>query len=389
MNDTAPDYGDPAAWDDEWPGDLGAEVAEALRELGWNVTGHHDSGVEIALPPYHETGVWLGGGGRLWTGLLESDSTCPNPIEVTAGPADPGEIAANADPLLKQIAQQAERMAGAIAVGEIEAFLDALAANPQPCDDAYPDGIASVPGPDGAVYLTEDALRALYAKHERAAKGWRLERERAETLEAENAKLHRQLGFEQRKTASVRLMAEQLKRYADWPGITDTATYPEIVESLRVLAAGLVRDLDDGRSSAAVASDIGVFEQLTGAPGDQALPCGHTRRITISGQCGECTVYPPQRPPADMAMPPEEWCCAYDLDIVDPDGWRGRSDPAWDEPITLPDFWSRFIVSTARALTPDQHDRIVADVKAARAATRTPPPACADCGMPETNCACG
>lgn len=162
----APDYGNPAEWDDEWPAELPARIAEALRDLGWNVTTWHDSGIEIALPPYHETGVWLAGGGRLWTGLLESDGTCPNPTQVTANPADPDEVAANADPLLQEIAKRAERLAAAIAIGEIGAFLDVLAANPQPCDDAYPAGIASVTGPDGAIYLTEYALRTLYAKHQ-------------------------------------------------------------------------------------------------------------------------------------------------------------------------------------------------------------------------------
>lgn len=63
---------------------------------------------------------------------------------------------------------------------------------------------------------------------------------------------------------------------------------------------------------------------------------------------------------------PDEWCAEYGLDIADPDGWRSKGDPAWDEPIDLPDFWRRFGRSTARI--PDQatRDRISADVEAAR-----------------------
>lgn len=105
-----PDYGDPSEWDDEFPAGLAAELAEALRGYGWDVTGHHDAGVEIRLPGGHETGVWLAAGGRLWTGLIEDDGTCRNPTQVIADPADPGNVAFNADPLLKLVAARAARM---------------------------------------------------------------------------------------------------------------------------------------------------------------------------------------------------------------------------------------------------------------------------------------
>lgn len=60
-------------------------------------------------------------------------------------------------------------------------------------------------------------------------------------------KLTRLLEIERQKTDSVRLLAEQIRRYAEWPGITDTATYPEVVESLRACATGLIRALGMGR----------------------------------------------------------------------------------------------------------------------------------------------
>jgi hypothetical protein len=43
-----------------------------------------------------------------------------------------------------------------------------------------------------------------------------------------------------------------------------------------------------------------------------------------------------------------QWCEEYEVDIVDPDGWRCVDAPAWDEPITLSDFYQRVCQSTAR-----------------------------------------
>lgn len=109
MNET--DYGNPGDWDDEWPGGLEQRVASELADLGWNVTTHHVGGVEIALSGGHETGVWLAGGGRLWTGLIDPDGGgCRNPVQVIADPADPGSVAFNADPLLKEIAARAAKL---------------------------------------------------------------------------------------------------------------------------------------------------------------------------------------------------------------------------------------------------------------------------------------
>lgn len=62
--------------------------------------------------------------------------------------------------------------------------------------------------------------------------------------------------------------------------------------------------------------------------------------------------------PADGKRTPEQWCAEYGIDIADPDGWRNTGDPAWDEPITLPDFLRRAARSTTRGLTPDVWNRL-------------------------------
>jgi hypothetical protein len=43
-----------------------------------------------------------------------------------------------------------------------------------------------------------------------------------------------------------------------------------------------------------------------------------------------------------------QWCEEYEVDIVDPDGWRHADAPARDEAITLSDFYQRVCQSTAR-----------------------------------------
>ena len=46
----------------------------------------------------------------------------------------------------------------------------------------------------------------------------------------------------------------------------------------------------------------------------------------------------------------EQWCEEYGVDIADPDGWRHPDAPAWDEPITLADFYQRVSQSTTRVV---------------------------------------
>jgi len=62
---------------------------------------------------------------------------------------------------------------------------------------------------------------------------------------------------------------------------------------------------------------------------------------------------------------PEEWCTRYGVDIADPDGWRHRDAPAWDEPITLADFLNRARQSTARNVPSVDWKRIARDADVA------------------------
>ena len=68
---------------------------------------------------------------------------------------------------------------------------------------------------------------------------------------------------------------------------------------------------------------------------------------------------------------PEGWSAEYGFEIHDPDGWRHRDAPAWDEPITLAEFYKRAAESTIRGIlgagTMAAWDRLTADVKAAAA----------------------
>lgn len=43
---------------------------------------------------------------------------------------------------------------------------------------------------------------------------------------------------------------------------------------------------------------------------------------------------------------PEEWAEIIGYRILDPDGWRMKGAPAWDDPITYRDFVWRFSMST-------------------------------------------
>lgn len=327
VTDPTPDYGDPSEWDDEWPEGIPARIADELRALGWNVTGWSDGAFEIALPPYHETGVWLGGGGRLWTGLLESDSTCRNPVQVTANPSDPGEIAANADPLLKEIAKNAERMAAAIAVGVIGAFLEALAADPQPWGDpAYPAGIA---GPDGMIHLTEYALRTLHTKY------WDY-RTRLREAVAERDALRRELGVITSRP-DVRQLVASLQRLVTRPVTVADASSAMVVTTIRHLVGQ-------------IALGLGV-----GGQAPQGASQGHAERPGPgSGQLETEHAHPgPQRAAGDVGAPR-----ASDVGVF---------EQLTDAPGAI--------------ATADVHAQIAADKRT--------PPTCAGCDLPETNCACG
>lgn len=61
---------------------------------------------------------------------------------------------------------------------------------------------------------------------------------------------------------------------------------------------------------------------------------------------------------------PEQWCEQYGVDIADPDGWRSKDAPAWDEPIALADFLQRARQSTARNVPDIDWQRLARDAKA-------------------------
>lgn len=61
-------------------------------------------------------------------------------------------------------------------------------------------------------------------------------------------------------------------------------------------------------------------------------------------------------------LTPEAWCERYGLEIVDPDGWRGKDAPPWEQPLTLTEFWDRFTMCTVRQPSADTYARIQADL---------------------------
>lgn len=190
----------------------------------------------------------------------------------------------------------------------------------------------------------------------------------AETLRADRAEnardqVGRMLHAAQERLTSVLVVAEQVRRYADWPGIEDTATHPEVVESLRVCAAALLRELTPGRRQ-----DGPTREAQRGA-GDVER-CAHCGKPLVEGRtalhlgarvCHTGTL-PPHAHPTDcyrLLADGEQLGCR-DL--------RDYRDKLADRLI-------------------DQH-RAAASLGRADG-ERTTPPACPDCEMPETNCACG
>lgn len=71
--------------------------------------------------------------------------------------------------------------------------------------------------------------------------------------------------------------------------------------------------------------------------------------------------------PSSPKRTPEQWCAHYGVEIHDPDGWRSDGDPAWDEPITLPDFRRRASRSTVRAVAAEGWRQVDRDAAAAEA----------------------
>lgn len=52
---------------------------------------------------------------------------------------------------------------------------------------------------------------------------------------------------------------------------------------------------------------------------------------------------------------PHEWCTLFGVEVVDPDGWRGRYAIPWDVAITLDMFVSRYRVSTCRIVNRERY----------------------------------
>jgi hypothetical protein len=62
---------------------------------------------------------------------------------------------------------------------------------------------------------------------------------------------------------------------------------------------------------------------------------------------------------------PEQWCAEYDLEIADPDGWRGPDAPPWGQPVGLVEFSDRYALCTTDMAAGDQ-ERFDRDTRAAR-----------------------
>lgn len=60
----------------------------------------------------------------------------------------------------------------------------------------------------------------------------------------------------------------------------------------------------------------------------------------------------PERLAPDMKLTPGEWCRAYGVRVLDPDGWRAEGAPEWVEPITLVEFERLAGKSTTDAASP-------------------------------------
>jgi hypothetical protein len=89
------------------------------------------------------------------------------------------------------------------------------------------------------------------------------------------------------------------------------------------------------------------------------------QQIVVAGD-GSYEIVAVPAPPIGKRTP-EAWCAEYGVDIVDPDGWRSKDAPAWDEPITLAEFYDRAIQCTVRAVADVDWKRIYRDAQAVAA----------------------
>lgn len=68
-----------------------------------------------------------------------------------------------------------------------------------------------------------------------------------------------------------------------------------------------------------------------------------------NGRCQPCNLDKEDiRSEEPVKKAPEIWCLDTGIIIMDPDGWRRKNDPEWDEPITRDDFIQRAMFSTCK-----------------------------------------
>lgn len=231
----------------------------------------------------------------------------------------------------------------------------------------------------------------LQAERDRAVTRWHEEHKRAETAEAERDRQWQLKEIALGELTSVRLLAEQIKRCADWPGIEDTATYPEIVESLRVCAAGLVRALTPHLPPGGPHSHASGSADGSAANETQPSPEGSTDALAASE--------------LDWTIDPETGRSNSSQEFLHLTAEVGHLIRSGGSSQCLSPRWTAATARTIMAqlahvhgLAPSGTDHAPQQPATGYRAIRREQhpeggepavrPICPDCDMPETNCAC-
>ncbi len=148
----------------------------------------------------------------------------------------------------------------------------------------------------------------------------------------------------------------------------------DATRAARIEADGLRRELDEATG---IVADIGEALNTTElyiALGDLAQLFAPRTAALVERERAEAIATRPagSTPAAGDKRTPEQWGAEYDIQIADSDGWRGTGDPAWDEPIALPEYLQRAARSTTRGLTPDVWNRLSRDAHRAAEADEGP-----------------
>ena len=84
------------------------------------------------------------------------------------------------------------------------------------------------------------------------------------------------------------------------------------------------------------------------------------KEISPGDVCDSCDYYStnsesdrPRDQLGQRLLTAHEWCDLYEIQIIDPDGWRGAG-PTLDTRITKSDFHSRLNISTIAYKSPDE-----------------------------------